>query len=125
MGFNTCLALPKDLYHIFERLDFLSGEKSVSLKNRGDGIKARHIPLIFRFMAEKKAALQKRGGQPISSIWAYLVCDDFKPDQQIITAQRLCQKADQECRATLAIFQPLLRDALAFLRIEGALEIVA
>jgi len=71
LGFNTRLALPRDLYHIFERLDFLSGDKSVSLNNRGDGIKARHIPLILRFMAEKKAALQKRGGQPISSIWAY------------------------------------------------------
>lgn len=71
LGFETRLALPRDLYHIFERLDFLSGEKSVSLANRGDGIKARHIPLILRFMAEKKAALQRRGGAPISSIWAY------------------------------------------------------
>jgi energy-coupling factor transporter ATP-binding protein EcfA2 len=71
LGFNTRLALPRDLYHIFERLDFLSGEKSVSLNNRGDGIKARHIPLILKFMAEKKAELQRRGGPPISSIWAY------------------------------------------------------
>lgn len=71
LGFDTRLALPRDLYHIFERLDFLSGEKSVSLANRGDGIKARHIPLILRFMAEKKAELQRRGGAPISSIWAY------------------------------------------------------
>jgi predicted ATPase len=71
LGFQTRLALPRDLYHIFERLDFLSGEKSVSLNNRGDGIKARHIPLILRFMAEKKAELQRRGGPPISSIWAY------------------------------------------------------
>lgn len=71
LGFETRLALPRDLYHIFERLDFLSGDKSVSLNNRGDGIKARHIPLILKFMAEKKAALQRRGGPPISSIWAY------------------------------------------------------
>ncbi|CAN5379236.1 AAA family ATPase [soil metagenome] len=71
LGFDTRLALPRDLSHIFERLDFLSGEKSVSLNNRGDGIKARHIPLILRFMADKKAALQRRGGSPISSIWAY------------------------------------------------------
>lgn len=71
LGFETRLALPRDLYHIFERLDFLSGEKSVSLNNRGDGIKTRHIPLILRFMAEKKAALQRRGGAPISSVWAY------------------------------------------------------
>lgn len=71
LGFNTRLALPRDLYHVFERLDFLSGEKSVSLNNRGDGIKARHIPLILRFMAEKKASFQRRGSAPISSIWAY------------------------------------------------------
>lgn len=71
LGFDTRLALPRDLYHIFERLDFLSGEKSVSLNNRGDGIKARHIPLILRFMAEKKAAIQTRGKVPISTIWAY------------------------------------------------------
>lgn len=71
LGFDTRLALPRDLYHIFERLDFLSGEKSVSLNNRGDGIKARHIPLILRFMANKRAELQRRGGAPISSIWAY------------------------------------------------------
>lgn len=71
LGFQTRLALPRDLYHIFERLDFLSGEKAVSLNNRGDGIKARHIPLILKFMAERKAQLQQRGGQPISSIWAY------------------------------------------------------
>lgn len=71
LGFQTRLALPRDLYHIFERLDFLSGEKSISLDNRGDGIKARHIPLILRFMAEKKAQLQQRGGPPISHVWAY------------------------------------------------------
>lgn len=71
LGIDTRLALPRDLYHIFERLDFLSGDKSISLNNRGDGVKARHISLILRFMAEKKAALQKRGSPPISSIWAY------------------------------------------------------
>lgn len=71
LGFETRLALPRDLSHIFERLDFQSGDRSVSLNNRGDGIKARHIPLILKFMAERKAQLQRRGGQPVSSIWAY------------------------------------------------------
>ncbi len=71
LGFETRLALPRDLYHIFERLDFLSGEKAVSLNSRGDGIKARHIPLILKFMAEKKAGLQNSGSPPISNIWAY------------------------------------------------------
>lgn len=71
LGSATRLALPRDLSHIFEKLDFLSGEQSVSLENRGDGIKARHIPLILKFMALKKLSLQVRGGMPSSFIWGY------------------------------------------------------
>lgn len=71
LGFETRLALPRDLSHIFQRLDFLSGVKKISLESRGDGIKARHIPLILKFMAEKKRSLQGRGAAPYSFIWAY------------------------------------------------------
>lgn len=71
LGDATRLALPRDLSHIFEKLDFLSGEQSVSLENRGDGIKARHIPLILKFMALKMVSLQKRGGMPSTFIWGY------------------------------------------------------
>jgi hypothetical protein len=71
LNFDTRLALPRDLSHIFERLDFLSGEKAISLDHRGDGIKARHIPIILEFMANKKQSLQVRGGMPHSFIWAY------------------------------------------------------
>ncbi|AWC25838.1 putative ATPase (plasmid) [Aminobacter sp. MSH1] len=99
LGFNTRLALPRDLYHIFERLDFLSGEKSVSLKNRGDGIKARHIPLILRFMAEKKAALQRRGGAPISSIWAY---EEPENNLEIGSAVQLADELHSLARAGTA-----------------------
>jgi energy-coupling factor transporter ATP-binding protein EcfA2 len=92
LGFETRLALPRDLYHIFERLDFLSGEKSVSLNNRGDGIKARHIPLILKFMAEKKAELQRRGGSPISSIWAY---EEPENNLEMASAVQLADELDQ------------------------------
>lgn len=71
LGIDTKLALPRDLSHIFERLDFLSGEGAVSLNNRGDGIKVRHIPLILKFMADKKNSLQVKGAMPYSFIWAY------------------------------------------------------
>ncbi|MEH7876598.1 AAA family ATPase [Rhizobium laguerreae] len=71
LGFETRLALPRDLSPIFQRLDFLSGVKGISLESRGDGIKARHIPLILKFMGEKKRSLQGRGAAPYSFIWAY------------------------------------------------------
>lgn len=71
LGFNSRLALPKDLSHIFESLDFLSDDQNISLDSRGDGIKARHIPLILKFMADKKRSLQVRGAQPHTFIWGY------------------------------------------------------
>jgi predicted ATP-dependent endonuclease of OLD family len=62
------LRLPNDLTSIFESLDFLNGEKSISLESRGDGIKARYIPLILKFIADKG---RERGGIPQTFIWAY------------------------------------------------------
>ena len=71
LGFQSRLALPRDLSHIFESLDFLSEEQNISLSSRGDGIKARHIPLILKFMADKKRSLQVQGAPPHSFIWGY------------------------------------------------------
>jgi energy-coupling factor transporter ATP-binding protein EcfA2 len=65
---DSRLSLPNDLTSIFESLDFLSGDKSISLDNRGDGIKARYIPLILKFIAEKG---QEVPGISPTFIWAY------------------------------------------------------
>ena len=71
LGLRSRLALPKDLSHIFESLDFLSEGEDISLDARGDGVKARHIALILKFMADKKRGLQVRGAPPHTFIWAY------------------------------------------------------
>lgn len=68
---DTRMAFPRDLTHIFERLDFLGGSESISLKSRGDGIKARHIPLILKFIADKKRTVSVKGAVPTSFIWGY------------------------------------------------------
>ncbi|MEB7567293.1 ATP-dependent nuclease [Enterobacter mori] len=70
LGFQSKLSLPKDLSHLFEKLDFLN-ENSISLNDRGDGVKARHIPLILKFIAEKKKGLQAQGNPPYTFIWGY------------------------------------------------------
>lgn len=62
------LSLPNDLTSIFESLDFLAGEQAISLDNRGDGIKARYIPLILKFIAEKS---REASGIAPTFIWAY------------------------------------------------------
>ena len=71
LGFQSRLAFPRDLSHIFESLDFLSASQNISLNARGDGVKARHIPLILKFMADKIRSLQGRGSQPYNYIWGY------------------------------------------------------
>ena len=71
LGFQSRLALPRDLSHIFESLDFLNKSQDISLEARGDGIKARHIPLILKFMADKRRSLQNKGAPPHSFIWGY------------------------------------------------------
>ena len=71
LGFESKLALPRDLSHVFESLDFLSTETNISLSSRGDGIKVRHIPMILKFMADQQRKLQGRGAVPYSFIWAY------------------------------------------------------
>ena len=62
------LSLPNDLTPLFQSLDFLAGEKSISLDNRGDGIKARYIPLILKFIAERSRDVP---GIAPTFIWAY------------------------------------------------------
>lgn len=70
LGFKSTLSLPKDLSSLFEKLDFLN-ENSISLNERGDGVKARHIPLILKFIADKRKGLQAQGNPPYTFIWAY------------------------------------------------------
>ncbi len=62
------LSLPNDLTPLFRSLDFLAGEKSISLDSRGDGIKARYIPLILKFIAERS---RETAGIAPTFIWAY------------------------------------------------------
>lgn len=71
IGISTRMALPRDLSHIFEKLDFLSEGDSISLESRGDGIKVRHIPLILKYIVDKKRTLATRGAAPYSFIWGY------------------------------------------------------
>jgi predicted ATPase len=65
---SSRLSLPNDLTPLFQSLDFLAGEKSISLDSRGDGIKARYIPLILKFIAERS---RDAAGIAPTFIWAY------------------------------------------------------
>jgi AAA15 family ATPase/GTPase len=72
-GFSSVIQLPPDLSNLFSTLDFETSieGKQISLNQRGDGIKARHIPVILRFLAEKERLHHKKGAVRADTIWGY------------------------------------------------------
>lgn len=54
LGSKTSLSAPSDMSSLFRNLDFSLGDDAHSLfKQKGDGIKARHIPEILKFVNER------------------------------------------------------------------------
>jgi hypothetical protein len=68
---KSSIQLPNDLKGLFVSLDFQTDTTLLSLKQRGDGIKARHIPIILRFLADQDNFLRDRGSPSYTHIWGY------------------------------------------------------
>lgn len=73
LGISSHIQLPSDLSDLFSTLDFETKVKgaSISLKQRGDGLKARHIPVILKFLAEKEQLHHISGAVRVDTIWGY------------------------------------------------------
>jgi len=73
LGIDSTLQLPADLRELFSRLDFRSSDKDhpISLDQRGDGIKVRHIPIMLSFLANQANSNRVQGSVPIFTIWGY------------------------------------------------------
>jgi energy-coupling factor transporter ATP-binding protein EcfA2 len=70
---SSTLHLPTNLRQLFHTLDFQTkmGKENISLNNRGDGIKSRHIPIILKFISEQENKTRTQGAPRISTIWGY------------------------------------------------------
>lgn len=68
-GAEATMRLPENLREIFENLEINSGD--VPLSRRGDGIKIRHIPMMLRFIAEKRDNLMGQGGVRYTHLWGF------------------------------------------------------
>lgn len=66
---EASMKMPENLREIFENLEINSEE--IPLSRRGDGIKIRHIPMILKFIAEKRDKLLDRGGVRYTHIWGF------------------------------------------------------
>lgn len=67
---ETSITLPKTLVGLFRALDISAkiGNKILSLNQRGDGIRIRHIPIILKWLANQSNTIP---GRRIDTIWGY------------------------------------------------------
>ncbi|QYY37129.1 AAA family ATPase [Ruficoccus sp. ZRK36] len=73
LSMTSSIGLPSNLRDLFSRLQFSSEDNGqrFSLEQRGDGIKARHIPIILRWLAKQAETLSAPGRPKVVSLWAY------------------------------------------------------
>lgn len=73
IGVPNTIQVPSDFRDLFSNLDFGStiNNKVYHLKQRGDGIKVRHIPVILKFMEEQEKNISISGYVKPDTIWGF------------------------------------------------------
>jgi predicted ATPase len=73
IGIPNAIQVPSDFKQLFSNLDFgaQQGENTYHLKQRGDGIKVRHIPVILKYMAEEERNISIPGYVKPDTIWGF------------------------------------------------------
>lgn len=71
----SVLSFPDDLNDIFKSLVFETSSNLTSfhvpLTSRGDGIQARHIPIILHYIAHEDQKSRNRGSMKVCTIWGF------------------------------------------------------
>lgn len=72
---SSQLTIPTDLDEIFKALIFRTNRNvngiNVPLTSRGDGIQARHIPIILKYIAQEDQKSRNRGSTKVTTIWGF------------------------------------------------------
>jgi hypothetical protein len=70
---NSQIRFPANLQSLFKTLDFATsdGKFDISLDNRGDGVKTRHVPAILKFISDQLNRNKVKGSPNVSMIWGY------------------------------------------------------
>ncbi|QZA76470.1 ATP-binding protein [Deefgea tanakiae] len=73
IGISNTIQVPSDFKQLFSNLDFgvRVNEHTYHLKQRGDGIKIRHIPVILKYMSEQERNISRAGYVKPDTIWGF------------------------------------------------------
>ena len=73
-GISSTLTMPPSQMDVFRLFTFNTKDSlnnEIFLEQRGDGIKARHIPAILKFISEYKGKIHGKNSVPVTTIWGY------------------------------------------------------
>ena len=73
LGYSSQIGMPANFKSLFSTLDFSlnKGGIMVSLNKRGDGIKAQHIPIILKFIANHYKSISGKAVINTDTIWGF------------------------------------------------------
>lgn len=74
LGINSAIQMPENLNALFRDLTFATSDKyvkNIDLNHRGDGIRARHIPSILRYMQQNTEQFRPRNSISGTYIWGF------------------------------------------------------
>jgi predicted ATPase len=73
IGIPNTIQVPSDFRLLFSNLDFGSTRagNTYHLKQRGDGVKVRHIPVILKYMSEQERNISVPGFVKPDTIWGF------------------------------------------------------
>ena len=77
LDMTSQLTIPNDLNEIFKALIFRTSREeegtgvNVPLTARGDGIQARHIPIVLRYIAKEDQKSRNQGSTKVTTIWGF------------------------------------------------------
>lgn len=74
LNIDSYIKMPEDLSILFKDLFFETKDKEgnpINLLSRGDGIQARHIPSILKFIYDRKSVDAVKRSVPCTIIWGY------------------------------------------------------
>ena len=73
IGIASTIQVPSDFRLLFSNLDFGTEKdgNTYHLKQRGDGIKVRHIPVVLKYMSQQEKSVSRPGYVKPDTIWGF------------------------------------------------------
>lgn len=75
VGINSKLSIPENFSELFSTLVFKTNnngsDSMVPLNMRGDGIQARHIPIILKYIADEDQKTRNQCSMKVATIWGF------------------------------------------------------